>query len=56
MMALIYSDNLLHDEEKKVLNKMLKKFKISQSLTVAYGGWTKSMLALYAQGEALIDL
>ncbi len=56
VMALIYSDNILHDEEKKVLNLMMKKFKMKKSLSIVYGEWAKSILALYIQGEALIDL
>jgi len=55
-MALIYSDSILHKEEKKILNVMLKNFNISQSLAVTYAEWTKAIMALYTQGESLIDL
>lgn len=55
-MALIYSDSILHKEEKKILNVMLKNFNIAQSLAVTYAEWTKAIMALYTQGEALIDL
>jgi len=56
IMALIYSDNVLHKGEKKVLNKMIKKFNIKQSISITYAEWTKAILALYTQGEVLIDL
>jgi len=56
IMALVYSDNVLHDEEKKVLDVMIKKFGIKKSLSIVYGEWAKSILALYIQGKSLIDL
>lgn len=56
LMALVYSDNILHDEERKILNTMIEKFKMKKSLAIVYGEWAKSILALYVQGEALIDL
>ena len=54
--ALIYSDSYLHEEEEKVLIAMVDKFKLPFSLTLVYGEWTKAMLALYSQGNALIEL
>ncbi len=56
MMILVYSDNILHLEEKKVIDSMVKKFKFSPSLSIVYGEWAKSILALYIQGTALIEL
>ena len=56
IMALVYSDSLLHVKEKKVLDAMIKKFNMKKSLSIVYGEWAKSILALYIQGEALIDL
>ncbi len=56
IMALIYSDNYLHKEEKKILDTMIKSFKLNESLSVIYAQWSKSILALYVQGQALIDL
>ncbi len=56
IMALIYSDSYLHEEEEKVLIAMVEKFKLPFSLTLVYGEWTKAMLALYNQGNALIEL
>jgi hypothetical protein len=55
-MALIYSDNFLHEEERKVLEKVLEEFNLNYNLAVVYTQWAKSMLALYIQGNALIEL
>ncbi len=56
VMALVYSDNILHKEEKKVLDVMISKFKLSEALSTVYAEWSKSILALSTQGQALIDL
>ena len=56
LMALVYSDNILHDEEKKVLDSMIKKFDFNPILIDIYAEWTKSILAITAQGQALIEL
>lgn len=56
IMALIYSDNYLHQEEQLLLDEMLKAFKLSNSLSEVYANWSKSVLALYAQANALIEL
>lgn len=56
MMALVYSDNILHEEEQKVLEIMIEEFELSNTLSVVYGEWSKAVLALSIQGEALISL
>lgn len=56
IMALIYSDNFLHEEERKVLEKVLEEFNLNYNLSIVYTQWAKSMLALYIQGNALIEL
>jgi len=56
IMALVYSDNFLHIEEKKVLDKMIDIFGLNPSLAIVYGEWAKSILALSIQGQALIEL
>jgi hypothetical protein len=56
IMALVYEDNILHKEEQKVLDAMLKTFNINQSMALVYGEWSKAMMALCIQGEALIRL
>ncbi len=56
IMALIYSDNFLHEEERKVLEKILEEFDLNYNHSVIYTEWAKTMLSLYRQGNALIDL
>ena len=56
VMALVYSDNVLHEEEKKILDVMISKFSLNPILADIYAEWTKSILAITAQGQALIEL
>ena len=56
IMALIYSDNFLHEEERKVLEKIIEEFELNYNLSIVYTQWAKTMLSLYMQGNALIEL
>lgn len=56
IMALIYSDSILHEEEKKILDTMIKKFKINSVVADVYTQWSKSIFALTVQGEALLNI
>lgn len=56
IMALIYSDNFLHEEERKVLEKILEEFNLNYNLATVYGEWAKAILSLYIQGNALVEL
>lgn len=56
IMALIYSDDFLHEGERKVLEKVLEEFDLNYNLSVVYTQWAKTMLSLYTQGNALIEL
>jgi len=56
VMALIYADNFLHEEERKVLEKILEEFDLSYHLSIIYAEWAKTMISLYRQGSALIEL
>jgi uncharacterized tellurite resistance protein B-like protein len=56
IMALIYSDDFLHEEERKVLEKVLEEFGLNYNLSIVYTQWAKTMLSLYMQGNALIEL
>lgn len=56
IMALIYSDDILHHEEIKLINKMIETFGLNQNISVVYAQWSKAMLSLTIQGEALINL
>ena len=56
IMALIYSDDFLHEGERKVLEKVLEEFGLNYNLSIVYTQWAKTMLSLYTQGNALIEL
>jgi uncharacterized tellurite resistance protein B-like protein len=56
IMALIYADDFLHEEERKVLEKILEEFGLNYNLSIVYTQWAKTMLSLYVQGNALIEL
>ncbi len=55
-MALVYSDNILHKEEEKIVNKMITKFGLDKNITMLYEEWTKSILALTEQGKILLKI
>lgn len=60
-MALAMADNLvnieaLHQEEKYIIEEMLKAFHLSSQIARIYVEWTKAILALNMQGQALIEL
>jgi len=56
ILALIYADDFMHEEERVVLEKMMQEFDINPNLVVIYKEWAKSMLSLFTQGNALINL
>lgn len=56
LMALIYSDDFLHEGERIVLEKILEEFELNYNLSIVYTQWAKTMLSLYTQGNALIEL
>jgi len=56
LMALIYSDDFLHEGERIVLEKILEEFDLSYNLSIVYTEWAKTMLSLYRQGNALINI
>lgn len=56
VMAIVYSDNILHVKEEKIINSIIKEFKLSLELFAVYGEWTKAMMSLSSQGEALLRL
>jgi uncharacterized tellurite resistance protein B-like protein len=56
IMALVYADNILHQSEEDVLEKMVNKFNLNSKLTSVYAEWTKAILALTKQGVSLIEL
>ena len=56
IMALIYSDDFIHEQERKVLEEILKEFDLNDSLAIVYEQWAKTMLSQYKQGSALLNL
>ncbi len=55
IMALVYSDGV-EQEEQEILNVMSEKFNIDEALSIVYAEWSKSILAIVNQGQALIRL
>ena len=56
IMALVYSDNILHQAEKEILQTIVNKFQLDSKLIPVYAEWSKAMLSLATQGVALIEL
>lgn len=56
IMALVYSDEILHSAEKAILEKIAKHFNLNPSLFTVYKEWAKAALANYALGRALIGI
>ena len=56
IMALVYSDGILHKAEEEVLDKMVSSFELNPNLAIVYKEWAKGILSLFIQGEALIHL
>ena len=56
IMALVYSDNILHQSEEEILEKIVNKFNLNPKLALVYAEWSKAMLSLTNQGIALIEL
>jgi len=55
IMALIFSDGL-HKEEQRILNVIIKKYNIDKILILVYAEWSKAILSIVNQGQALIQL
>lgn len=56
VMALVYSDGLLHSAEENILKEITDFFDLNPNLVVVYKEWSKSILSLFIQGEALIHI
>ena len=56
IMALVYSDSIIHEEEQKIIDTMLDIFGFSQILANIFLEWTKTILAVSEQGKLLIEL
>ena len=56
LMSLIYADGVVTEEEQEIIDFVVKEFDLNPNLAIVYREWSKSILALYIQGEALIHL
>lgn len=56
LLAIVYTDNIMHPAEKQIIDTIVDTWSINSSLVVVYGEWSRSLLSLYIQGEALLDL
>jgi len=56
IMALIYSDNIVHEEEQKLIDAILETFGFSKLVAHLYLEWTKTILSVSEQGKLLIEL
>lgn len=55
IMALIYSDEIITEAERRVIEAM-EIFELNSTVFEVYKEWSKATLALYMQGQALIEL
>ncbi len=56
LLGIIYNDGVITNIEKELLDTIVDTWNINSSLVVVYGEWSKSLLSLYVQGEALLEL
>jgi transcriptional regulator CtsR len=56
IMTLVYSDNILHEEDGKILNSMINIFGFEKIYQSYMKEWTKAMLALSEQGRLLLKI
>jgi len=56
VMALVYSNDVVDKQEKEILDIIILTFDLNPVLIVIYAEWAKSILAITAQGQALIEL
>lgn len=56
LLAIVYTDNLMHPAEKEIIDTMVDTWNINSSLVVVYGEWSRNLLSIYIQGEALLEL
>jgi len=56
IMALVYADGVVAKEEDNLIKTMITQFDLNPNLAIVYREWSKSILSLFVQGEALIHL
>ena len=56
LMALVYADGRLAQQESLLLDRFVDHCHMNPNLSIIYKEWAKNILSLYTQGEALIHL
>ena len=56
LLGIINNDNIITPIEKEMLDTIVDTWNINSSLVVVYSEWSKNLLSLYVQGEALLEL
>jgi len=56
ILAIVYSDNIMHPAEKEIIDAIVDTWSLNSSLVTVYGEWSKSLLSLQIQGEALLEV
>lgn len=56
ILATVYSDNIMHPAEKEIIDTIVDTWNLNSSLVTVYGEWSKSLLSLQIQGEALLEV
>lgn len=56
LLGIINNDNIITSIEKDMLDTIVDTWNINSSLVVVYSEWSKNLLSLYVQGEALLEL
>lgn len=56
IMALVYSDDSLDEEEEKILATITSSFELNNAEMTICKEWSKAILALFSQGQAIIKL
>ena len=56
LMALVYADGRLAQQESMLLDRFVDHCHMNPNLSIIYKEWAKNILSLYTQGEALIHL
>ena len=54
--GLIYSDDILHSSEERIINIIAKKFNFDSAKLSLYKEWAKTMLSVTNQGELLLKI
>ena len=56
LLGIVYNDGVITNIEKEMIDKIVDTWNINSSLVVVYSEWSKNLLSLYVQGEALLEL